>query len=222
MYIYLGYSLTITITGTPAFSTGFVQVTDAGMIYIPNSTTFSGSATGPRFNVNLYGILHCGGSSVSFLPGNAAGVMASGGVYFGSGSAASAQSSPSNPTGTSNTSGVMMGLAGSITPAKSGNLLIVISGDITNSTAADGGKVQIRYGTGTAPSNGAALTGTAVGGLVRKTNPASGAATYDPFSVQAIVSGLVIGTAIWLDVSLAAITGGTATIANVSLSALEL
>ena len=36
------------------------------------------------------------------------------------------------------------------------------------------------------------------------------------------VTGLTVGTAYWVDVGLAAITGGTASIATVSVSALEL
>jgi hypothetical protein len=43
-----------------------------------------------------------------------------------------------------------------------------------------------------------------------------------PFSVQAIVTGLSVATAYWLDLSLAAITGGTASIADVSISVIEI
>src|SRR5229473_2663960 len=86
-------------------------------------------------------------------------------------------------------------------------------------TTSDGASLQIRYGTGTAPANGAALTGTAVGNNIADNNPVT---NKIPFSVQAIVSGLTVGTAYWVDVGLAAITGGTASIATVSVSALEL
>jgi hypothetical protein len=112
----------------------------------------------------------------------------------------------------------MMGLAGAITPALTGRLMITISGDIVNSTGSDGGKVQIYYGTGTAPVNGVALTGNAIGTVVRAI---AGTVTV-PFSVQAIVTGLSVATAYWLDLSLAAITGGTASIADVSISVIEI
>ena len=81
---------------------------------------------------------------------------------------ATAQSTPADPTGTTDTTGKMMGLAGAITPTYTGRLLIIVSGNLTNTTAAagDGAKAQIRYGTGSAPSNGDALTGTAVGNQV--------------------------------------------------------
>ncbi|HYM22528.1 MAG TPA: hypothetical protein VEU08_04955 [Vicinamibacterales bacterium] len=133
---------------------------------------------------------------------------------------ASAQSTPGNPVGTTNAAGLMMGLAGSITPQYSGRMLLIISGTISNNTASDGAKVQARYGTGGAPANAGALTGTAVGGFVQFTMPATGG-LKSPFSLNAVITGLTLGTAYWLDVALAAITGGTAAITDVSISAHE-
>ncbi len=130
------------------------------------------------------------------------------------------QSTPANPTGTGDTTGVMMGLGGSLTPIVTGRILITVSGTIFNATAiADGAKVQLRTGTGVAPANGDALTGTAAGGLQQYI--AATVAEKAPFSVTAIVSGLTLNVARWIDVSLAAVTGGTATITDLSLSALE-
>lgn len=134
----------------------------------------------------------------------------------------SSQSTPANPTGTTNTTGVMMGLAGSFTtsPATSGKVLVNVSGSITNNTASDGAKIQIRHGTGSAPANGAALTGTADGSTPRMMNGT--AIVIVPFSCNAVVTGLSASTTYWVDLSLAAITGGTATITDVSISAVEL
>jgi hypothetical protein len=131
------------------------------------------------------------------------------------------QKNVSAPSGTTSTTGVMMGLAGAITPATTGNILIIISGDIASDTSGDGAKVQLRYGTGSAPTNAAALTGTTCGGLVQDSD-ASGDGAKVPFSVQCIATDLSTGTAYWLDVELAAVTGGTAAIADISLSAHEL
>lgn len=128
------------------------------------------------------------------------------------------QAQPANPTGTNSLTGLMMGLAGSITPTLTGRLMITISGDISNNTGSDGGKVQIRYGTGSAPANADALTGNAIGTLIRAI---AGTVTV-PFSVQAVVTGLSVGTAYWLDLGLAAITGGTASIFDVSVTAIEI
>src|SRR5579883_3222000 len=131
------------------------------------------------------------------------------------------QGTPTNPAGTTNTTGVMMGLGGAakITPSGSGKVLIIISGTIDNTTTGGAG-VQIRFGTGTAPSNGSTtLAGTVAGALVTINNSASGD-TY-AFSLNAIVS-MSIGVANWMDVSLKAISTGTAAISNLSISAVEL
>ena len=143
------------------------------------------------------------------------------GTILGVRAVASFQATPGNPAGTASTVGVMMGLAGAITPAVSGIVLLMVSGTIFNPGAiADGGKVQLRFGSGSAPANAASLTGTAVGGLVQYT--AATTTQTAPFSVQAVVSGLTVSTTYWIDVGLAAITGGTATISDVSVSAVEL
>ena len=70
---------TTTITGTPAFSGGFV-VSDRGSSAVAVGPSFSGSATGPRYRATLNGtIITLGGET--FLPGNASGVKDSGGQY---------------------------------------------------------------------------------------------------------------------------------------------
>lgn len=141
---------------------------------------------------------------------------------------AESQSTPADPATTTSAVGVMMGLAGSITPTSTGSIEIIISGDIDNNTRADGAQVQIRTGTGAAPANGAALTGTAQGALSKMFNAdATGLLVgYTPgrwqFSVNAQVTGLALGTAIWVDLSLAALSGGTARVRDISISIKEL
>ena len=127
---------------------------------------------------------------------------------------------PGNPTGTTSTTGVMMGLAGSFNPQSTGNMTLTISGSVSNNTAGDGVVVQCRYGTGTAPVNGAALTGTSCGSAPLAQNPSGGTISV-PFSVGA--SGLVLTkwTPYWFDIGLTAVTGGTATVQNISISAVE-
>lgn len=129
-------------------------------------------------------------------------------------------SSPADPTGTTSLTGVMMGLAGAFTPVLTGKVLIIINGDMGNDTLLDGSQIQIRTGTGAAPTNGAALTGTTRGTLVKST---SGVATErDAFCIHALFSGLTVATAIWIDIGLAAITAGTATIKDVHISCIEM
>lgn len=139
--------------------------------------------------------------------------------------AASTQKNPTDPTVTSSTVGVMMGLSASITPVLSGKIMIIISGDMDNDTDDDGAQVQMRTGTGTPPINGAALTGNTQGGLVKMSVVVSGGATNVtrvPFSLNAIVTGLTLNTAVWIDISLAAIGAGNARVRDISMSIVEL
>lgn len=76
--IYLG-SGTVTLSGTPAFSTAFAAANDGGRISA--FVTFSGSATGTRYNVTLNGVAAVSGGAGSYFPGNAAGATATGGQY---------------------------------------------------------------------------------------------------------------------------------------------
>lgn len=131
------------------------------------------------------------------------------------------QSSPANPTGTTSTTGVMMGLAGALTPRVTGRVKIVINGYMSESVAARGVTAQIRYGTGTAPVNGAALTGTTAGGDIKMFQ--TSATELFPFSCNAIVSGLTLGTAIWIDLAVARVgASGTGSVLNISITAFEL
>jgi hypothetical protein len=154
-------------------------------------------------------------SSVSHVIGSPLGVPVSAGA---------SQSTPSDPAGIGNTSGLMAGLAGAITPVSTGRICVTISGSLSNDTAAagNGAAVQIRYGTGSAPANAAALAGTAVGGKVSSVLERATANDLQPFSIQAIVTGLTIGTAYWLDLSLAAIVAGNGLAKNISITAFEL
>lgn len=134
---------------------------------------------------------------------------------------ASVQATPGNQTGTGSTAAlVMLGLAAAITPAFSGRLLIVISGNGQSTVAADGGELAIFTGTGTAPTNGAAQTGSQRSQLLVMQEGGAGTAQM-PFSINAVVTGLTIGTALWIDLAFAAVTGGTFTIQQVTVSAIE-
>lgn len=131
---------------------------------------------------------------------------------------AQAQSTPADPAGTA-AGPVMMGLAGAITPAVTGKVMVIVSGVVLNNGGAgDGANIQIRHGTGVTPANGDAVTGTAVGALQH--HVASTAAERHGFSLNAFVSGLSLA-AHWIDVSLEATTGGTASIFDVSITAIE-
>jgi hypothetical protein len=132
------------------------------------------------------------------------------------------QAVPADPTLTASLVGVMMGLAGAFTPVATGKILIVVTGSISNNTLSDGALVQIRHGTGTAPVNGAAITGTADGKPIRMINNANTAALRVPFALVAVVSGLTLGVANWIDLSLAAITAGNANVFDICIDVMEL
>lgn len=136
-------------------------------------------------------------------------------------SATTYQVSPTNPTGTTSTTGVMMGLAGTFTPTRTGTVIIVLSADAVNGTAVRGVTMQLRTGTGTAPTNGAAVTGTTRGNVASMTQ--SVATVRIPLTVHATITGLTLNTAVWIDVSIFGTGGaGTSTISNVSISVIEI
>ena len=143
--------------------------------------------------------------------------------------AANYQHSPADPTAPASTSVyAMQGLAGAITPGRTGTVLLIVSGSIASpsgTTAGLGIVYQLSYGTGGAPANAAALAGTQVGTAQEYTNPGTvtAADVSVPFSVQAVITGLTIGTAYWID--LAAKSVGTASdmgLAKISITAIEM
>lgn len=198
----VGASLTVTSSGV---STAFTGLVAESMYYLSVAGAYS---TIPSIYPLGQGVSSIGISLLNFH----ANTINDPSIY---------QASPSDPTGTTNTSGLMMGLGGFIVPKKTGNVHITISGTITNNTGGDGANVQLRYGTGAIPANAGALTGTTVAGLVKFINPTA-LTTKVPFMVQGIVTGLTLGTRYWIDTGLAAVTGGTASITDVGISAYEI
>jgi hypothetical protein len=70
----------ITLTGTPNFSIAFALTTRSGSITCVN-TSFSGGATGKRYEATMNGTILTNAGSTSFFPGNLAGTTATGGQY---------------------------------------------------------------------------------------------------------------------------------------------
>lgn len=118
------------------------------------------------------------------------------------------------PASTTSTTGVMMGLgliAGfSYTPKTSGNILVFIGGTASTATASTTATMTGKQGTGTAPSNAAAPSGTTFG-INQITTGLVGAGIG--FIVMGKITGLAIGTAVWFDLVLA--TGVAADAASV-------
>lgn len=132
------------------------------------------------------------------------------------------QSLPANPTGTGATGGVMMGCAVTFTPLLTGTVRVTVSGSMANSAASSGAKPALRYGIGTPPPNASGPVGSSAGNAPQIANNANTAGLRAPFFLDAIVSGLTIGTTYWFDLILSAVTGGTANLYDLSFSVVEL
>ena len=121
---------------------------------------------------------------------------------------------------TTSSTGVHAGLALAFTPRGSGRVMVVFTGEGANSSAiTDRVVTRIRYGTGAAPANGAALTGTAAG--LPQSSRSDNSLT-ESIGSHAVITGLTPGTAYWFDVSQACLAVGTVTLTNVLLTVVEL
>lgn len=119
-------------------------------------------------------------------------------------------SQPTNPGASSSSTPVMMGLGVTtcrITPTYSSRVEFEIIGDITNSTAGTV-TMNMAYGTGAGPANGAAATGTTFGSSLKPS--IASVSQVDPFKNGGIVTGLTPGTTYWFDL----VVGTTAGSAN--------
>jgi hypothetical protein len=131
---------------------------------------------------------------------------------------------PANPAATTSTTLVMAGIGGAaaITPAATGRLLVTISGDAYPSTAATDVTIGLYYGTGGAPANGAAVTGTALGNAIKFRPSSLNAGNGIPFSLTFVAAGLTVSTAYWIDLALDTSAGAdAANLENLSVTAVE-
>lgn len=135
------------------------------------------------------------------------------------------QTLPSNPSGTTSSTPVMAGLSNGVTrftPATSGNMLFTISGTAQNTNSGNGCVVIIRYGTGNGPANGAASTGTTAGATSGQQATSNSAGGNVPFSITAYATGLTVSTAYYYDLAFNAVTGGTCSLTNITMTAMEM
>jgi hypothetical protein len=73
---------TITINGVQAFGTAFARATDGGVIVNSSGgNTYVGSATGPRYFVDTYGVIDTWASGASYFPGDTPGTATAAGIY---------------------------------------------------------------------------------------------------------------------------------------------
>src|SRR6185437_3283211 len=113
----------------------------------------------------------------------------------------------SDPIGTTSTATLkMMGLGSScsITPVNNTRIAFSLVGSLTNNTTNDGVEAQLMYGTGTAPANGDAQTGTRISGTQSVSNIGTGG-NLVPLNISGDATGLTPGTAYWCDLAVAAV-----------------
>jgi hypothetical protein len=138
--------------------------------------------------------------------------------------AASVSYTPADPTGNATGTFLMMGLGTTctFTPATTGKVEVTMCGVCLN-TGGDGTFLKGAYGTGTAPVNGAASTGTkwGVGADSEWTIKNASASQGLPFSMTQVLT-LTPGTAYWFDLPLAESGGGTSEVTNIVCSLREL
>lgn len=130
---------------------------------------------------------------------------------------------PANPTGTTSGSFLMMGIGSTcaITPSFSSRLYISVTGNIASSTASGVAATNLRFGTGAAPANGAAASGTTIG-AASVSYTSTTAAFPVPFSLGGVITGRTPGVALWIDLTLATGGAGTATLTNLTCTVFEM
>ena len=148
--------------------------------------------------------------------------------YVRSGAASPVASTPTAPSSTVSTTLVMMGLGTNttgtpwaFTPASSGNLLVTVTGLVAVASTVVNVVLGARYGTSTAPVNGAAVTGTRWGSAGDLTIQPKAVGVGVPFTFCTVLS-LSKGTAYWFDLALdTSNASDAASVADVSFAAVE-
>lgn len=77
----VGSGITVTLSGTPAFSTAFAQANGLSQINA-GGVTFSGSATGVRYISQSNSIVNSSSGGTNYFPGSTAGATNTGGIYI--------------------------------------------------------------------------------------------------------------------------------------------
>lgn len=72
--------VTVTLTGTPAFSGAFASVNAAATANL-SGNTYTGAATGTRYAAQSNGVIYTNGAGAGYLPGNVNGSSLTGGQY---------------------------------------------------------------------------------------------------------------------------------------------
>lgn len=181
----------VTLAGNNS-GTQFLQETSAG---VPSWATVAGTGTLTTLTA---------GAGISFSSGATCTTSC---TVSQSLTNATLQSTTLSPTGTASTTAVMMGLGTTchITPTYSGRVEVNFRGTYQNAVAGANTVARAMFGTGTAPANGAASTGTQIGAAAAGS---PGAANGDvSLAPGGVLTGLTVGTPVWFDIGLNVASG---------------
>lgn len=214
---------TTTVTAAPASSTQRAIKT----LHIRNkdasvSNTVTVKHTDGTTAVELIKIVLAAGEELIFNEGagwhhfSAVGALMTAEMILNTASGTSAA-----PTGNVSTTEKAMGLAFAYTPTRTGNLVVFMAGVALNATlAGDGTQISGRFGTGSAPINGATAGLGTLFGLAQHFI-ASTTAGQQGFMCMGKITGQALNTALWFDLSLLAVTGGGSTVKDVQFIVME-
>lgn len=173
------------------------------------------------------GFMNFQNGGTAFAPSNNAGNVTFRGPVTGDSTlpgspAAPARSSPANPAPTASLTAVMMGLAIPFTPSGSGKVQVTVTGAAGTNTGLVTATIGGRFGTGAAPVNGAAPSGTAWGPAAGLTIRGPAAGLGSGFAVSDVLA-MTPGTAYWIDLTLlTANAADTAFVAGLCVAVVEL
>lgn len=139
--------------------------------------------------------------AIRLVTGVRAGSAGSGGTNFLQSLLATTYYTPTNNTTITGQTAKMLGYGSTIafTPRRTGRILIIISGNLNaTGTAGNFGYGDLYYGTGAAPANNAAQTGTLLGHTT-SAKIAQGTFGTSTIAASSLVTGLTLNTAIWVD-----------------------
>ncbi len=130
---------------------------------------------------------------------------------------------PLNPTGVVGATFKMMGMGTTFTftPTVSTKCLLTLQGNLSANAVATT-TIKPVYGTGAAPANQAAASGTVFPGTTSFSFTSASANYSGCFCVVGLITGLAPGTAYWVDAQLANGGAGTASCGGVSFVAQEI
>ena len=122
------------------------------------------------------------------------------------------QANLTSPSATNSTTGVMMGFGVSCKIAPVGTRVAVAFMGTTTPNTANIVSLLMKYGTGTAPSAGAAFSGTSIGNTM-SAQSATNAANL-PVHLSGIVTGLIPQVPYWFDIDILVNTGNGTFVTN--------